>query len=99
MTKLNWHSLPYDASKVLVKGTELAQAIIPGTRSRFAVVETRSMEADGTPGLLYRLRDAETVSDADVAKGIRPHIVGVFPTAEEAVAQALAMCPKEEEEA
>ncbi len=82
---LDWHSLPYPAGADLCKGTELAQAIVPGTHSRFAVVETRTREADGFPGVCYRVRDAATVSDADVRDGKRPAIVARFDNANDAV--------------
>jgi hypothetical protein len=87
---LNWHSLPYDPAKFLVKGTEIAQAIVPGTLSRFAIVETRSIGEDRMPALVYRLRDATTVSDADVRAGVRPHVVGVYAEPDLAAAAALA---------
>jgi hypothetical protein len=86
---LNWRSLPYDPAKFLVKGTEIAQAIVPGTLSRFAIVETRALDASRMPALVYRLRDAATVSDAQVKVGERPHIVGVYAEPDQAVAAAL----------
>lgn len=86
---LNWRSLPYDPAKFLVKGTEIAQAIVPGSLSRFAIVETRSIGQDRMPALVYCLRDAATVSDAQVCAGERPHIVGVYAEPEMAVAAAL----------
>ena len=89
---LNWRSFPYEQSKFLVKGTELAQAIVPDTCSRFAVVEYRTRDADGFPSAAYRLRDAETVSDADIRAGKRPAIVGNFDSLDDAVKAAQEAC-------
>jgi len=86
---LAWRSLPYDPAKFLVKGTEIAQAIVPGTLSRFAIVETRALDETRVPTLVYRLRDAQTVSDAEIKAGHRPRIVGVFDEPEKAVDAAL----------
>jgi hypothetical protein len=88
---LSWRPLPYDPARARIKGTEFAQAIVPGTLSRFAICETRALAADGSPDMLYRLRDAQTVSDADVARGIRPHVVGVYKDPQSAVSAALQM--------
>lgn len=88
--RLEWRSLPYDPSKFLVVGTEIAAAYVPGTLSRFAVVETRGHPHDNYAGdVRYALRDAETVSDADVRAGRRPKMVGWFDTPDEAVEFAL----------
>lgn len=82
---LDWRSLPYPAGADLIKGTALAQAIVPGTRSRFAVVEVRTREADGFPGVRYSVRDAHTVSDADIRDGKTPREVARFDGVIEAV--------------
>ena len=87
---LHWHPLvtSYD-QKFLVKGTELSMAIVPGHRSRFAIIEVRCLDADGHSDRLYRIRDAETVTDDEVRMRVRPHIVfeGGFD-------EALAWCAK-----
>jgi hypothetical protein len=65
----NWRTLIGSANpKFMVKGHELAVTLY-GEASRFAVYEVRSLEADGYCGTRYRIRDAETVSDADVRAG------------------------------
>jgi len=74
--RLEWSPLTTSRDPgFMVKGTELAQAIVPGTRSRFAIVEVRALGADRMPDVTYRVRDAETVSDADVRAGKRPAVV------------------------
>ena len=75
---LNWRSLcPSHSPKFLVKGTELSFAIC-GPLSRFAVYEVRSYDAERNADRQYVIRDAETVSDADLKAGKRPAIVARF---------------------
>lgn len=68
---LQWQSrwTPALDAKWLVKGTVLTTAYVPGTHHRFLLEEVRALEADGSHTVLYRLRDAATVSDADVRAG------------------------------
>lgn len=74
-TALDWHiMIDYRHPKFMVKGHELAQTLY-GPSSRFAIVEVRAMMADRSMGTRYRVRDAQTVSDAEVKAGIRPKIV------------------------
>lgn len=88
---LSWRSLPYSSGSFFTKGTELAVAIVPGTLSRFAIYETRGgRDAEGHSTLVYRLRDAATVTLEDVRAGKRPRIVGVFDEPEQAIKAALA---------
>jgi hypothetical protein len=78
---LRWEYVTdYRDPKWSVKGTRLSQAIY-GWRSRFAIVEIRTMDF----GVRYGIADAETVSDADVKAGKRPEIVKNFDTVEECV--------------
>lgn len=91
MSGLDWRSLPYKSGADLVKGTELAVALVPGTLSRFAIYETRGIDEARLPCLVYRLRDAETVSDADVRQGVRPRIVGTYAEPEQAISAALSL--------
>lgn len=73
---LSWRTItPSNNPKFTVKGTELAQAIVPGTNSRFAIVEVRTIDADRFLSVTYYVRDAKTVSDAEVRDGIKPKIV------------------------
>ena len=83
-------------------GTELDYCIPPGYMSRFAIyaVRTHVFQADPdhvdamgfrtggyrAPDVVYRVRDAATVSDADVSEGKRPAVVGAYPTLEKALA-------------
>lgn len=71
---LNWRGLDCPANRYLVKGSELAVAIV-GPQSRFAVYEVRTREADGFSGVRFDVRDANGVSDADVKAGKRPPVV------------------------
>lgn len=71
--------------KFMVKGTELSNAIVPGVLSRFQVCEIRSYDKDGHADRYYAVRDAHTVSDAEVKAGVRPHIVANFTTLDEAL--------------
>lgn len=85
---LSWRSV-YAPDKFLVKGTELSVALVPGTQSRFQVCEVRSYGADRQPDRVYYLRDANTVTDAEVAAGVRPKVVGRFTDEEAACLAAL----------
>lgn len=93
---LNWRTVTSSRDPSYEKnGTELECAIVPGTRSRFQVCSIRKsrwvkddfainggyVELDCT----YVVRDADTVSDADVKAGIRPHIVLVCTTLDDAL--------------
>ncbi|AKF13634.1 hypothetical protein PHIN3_371 [Sinorhizobium phage phiN3] len=94
---LNWRTVTPSRSPSYEKnGTELECAIVPGTRSRFQVCSIRksryvkdSRAADGYGYVeldcTYVVRDAETVSDADVKAGIRPKIVFDCKTLDEAL--------------
>jgi hypothetical protein len=88
--RLEWHTVtPSHSPKFMVKGTELNQATVPGTLSRFVVVEVRAYDADRMATTFYQVRDAETVSDADVAAGRRPLVVYYGPDVDAAVAWAI----------
>jgi hypothetical protein len=73
---LSWRTVtPSNSQQFNVNGTELSVAIV-GPQSRFAVYEVRCRDADGFADREYVVRDAESVSDADLAVGKRPPIVG-----------------------
>lgn len=73
---LNWQTITGSLDpRYMVKGTELAQAILPGNHCRFALVEVRCYDADRNSDVTYRVRDAETVTDAEVKSGTRPRVV------------------------
>jgi hypothetical protein len=86
---LNWRSLPYRRDSFFVVGTELSTAIVPGTLSRFAIVEVRARDGDRDPRLHYSVRDASTVSDEDVKAGRSPRHVKWFDEPDQAVAWCL----------
>lgn len=90
MIALNWRSVvrPRD-SRFLVKGTELATAVVPNSNHRFVLCELRSYP-DGydAPDREYAVRDAAAVTDAQVRDRVRPPIVARFPCE----ADALAWC-------
>lgn len=83
---LNWVSVTTSRdAKFMVKGVELANAIC-GTLCRFQICEHRAYTTDRTPTVIYRVRDAETVTDAQVRDGVRPKVVAIFDTFEDAFA-------------
>lgn len=69
---------PSNSPKYMVKGTELNQAIVPGYLSRYAIVEVRTYDADRHADRGYSIRDANTVSDADVKAGKKPKQIAFF---------------------
>jgi hypothetical protein len=86
---LNWRTVtPSNEPRHMVRGTELESAIPDGFRSRFAVYSIRTVERDlsftfehvNQYDRRYVVRDAETVSDADVKDGKRPAIIAQFAT-------------------
>jgi hypothetical protein len=74
--------------KFMVKGHVLAQAYVPGSHNRFLIEEVRAMAADRTMGVQYRVRDAETVTDAEVRAGKHSQVIGTFDLFD----RALALC-------
>lgn len=76
MSDLYWRVVldPND-SKYMVKGHVLSTAFVPETNSRFMIEEVRCMYADRTMGVNYRVRDAATVSDAEVRDGKMSKVV------------------------
>lgn len=83
---LNWRSVtPSTDRKFMVKGTELSVAIVPGTLSRFQLCEIRSYDAAGEADRVYQVRDAATVNDDEIKRGIRPRVVATVATIDEAV--------------
>ena len=79
-SSMNWRTVtPSNHAQFLVKGTELSTAIY-GQHSRFQICEIRCMGDDGFHDRHYYVRDAATVTLAQVADGKRPEIVGRFVT-------------------
>ena len=79
---LNWRVVTKSNShKFMVKGTVLNHAIC-GPNSRYLMEEVRCYDKDRNADRLYMVRDAHTVSDAQVAESIRPKVMGWFDTLE-----------------
>jgi hypothetical protein len=71
----DWRSLIGSRDpRFTVKGHELAYRLY-GDQSRFAIYEVRCIEKDGHLGVFYSVRDAQTISDAELKAGARPKIV------------------------
>lgn len=83
---LNWSSLIDSRDpKFTVKGTRIAQAVY-GWRSRFAIVEVRTRDADGYMSTTYRIADVEAASDAHYAAGgVAPFVSGSWDDLNECV--------------
>ena len=82
----NWRTVTgSNHPKFMVKGTELSVCLAPDTRSRFQLCEVRSYDATGQADRRYLVRDAHTVSDAEVKAGIRPRVVANCATLDEAL--------------
>lgn len=86
---LDWKTITNSRdNRFMVRGTELSIAIVPDTAHRFQLCEIRTV-ARGDDGMEYdreyAVRDAHSVSDADVRNRVRPHIVARFETEDEAV--------------
>jgi hypothetical protein len=66
---LSWQpvTLPIH-SDYLTKGAVLALATV-GCHSRFSIKEVRSRASDGSPSVIYRVHDADKVTDAELAEG------------------------------
>lgn len=74
---LDWRPITTSRDpRYMVKGTELAMTYVEGCGCRFAIYEVRCYDAQGQSDVLYRIRDAEKVSDAQVREGVRPQVVG-----------------------
>lgn len=71
---LNWRGLNCPPDRYLVRGSELAVALV-GPSSRFAIYEIRTREADGFSGVRFEVRDAALVSDAEIQAGKRSPVV------------------------
>jgi hypothetical protein len=83
---MNWKPItPSNSPKFLVKGTELNQAIVPGFNSRYALVEVRTYDLDGHADRGYSVRDAATVSDAEVREGKKPKQIAFFNFEDDAI--------------
>jgi hypothetical protein len=90
----NWRTLvPSREPAHMVRGTEIEMSIPDGQHSRFAIYAVRTtqwlkdashynggyVQGDCT----YRIRDAHTVSDAELRAGKRPDIAANFATLDE----------------
>lgn len=80
-TGLEWRSLCSSRDpKYMVKGTRLAQAIVPSTRSRFAIVQIRQINS-----FVYAVTDAETITIKQAMNGENPKTVATFNDEEKAI--------------
>lgn len=97
MASLNWRSSEYDPSKVLHRGTELATSLC-GAHSRFQICDVRAYDPDSKTytGHTYAVRDAATVTLAQVADGVRPSVVGWFEDLDEAITYCQTNDPQDE---
>lgn len=83
---LDWHTITAgNDPKRWVKGCELESCIPSGFLSRFRIVSVRIYDADRNADVRYSVRDAATVTDAEVKAGKAPRSVGEFPTLEDAL--------------
>lgn len=91
---MHWRTItPSTSSQFLTKGAELACAVVPNTSHRFMICEVRTIKRIGGEfefDRQYCVRDAASVSDAEVRNGVRPHIVARFDEPDAAVAYCLA---------
>lgn len=91
---MHWRTItPHSSSQFLTKGAELAVAIVPNTSHRFMLCEVRTIQRVGCEVEFdreYCVRDAASISDADVRNGVRPHIVARFDEPDAALAYCLA---------
>lgn len=90
MSALRWRTVTGERdSRFLVRGTELATAVVPNCSHRFVLCEHRVVGRDDMGATFdreYRVRDAHGVSDAQVRERVRPPIVARFDTEAEALA-------------
>ena len=94
---LDWRTIvPSREPAHMVRGTELEVCFPAGFLSRFAIYSVRTVQwirdrdhwngGYGEYDVRYRVRDAFTVSDADVKAGVRPKIFGEYATLDDALA-------------
>lgn len=86
---LNWRTVTNSRdAKFMVRGTELSVAIVPDTLHRFQLCEIRTV-IRGDEGIEYdreyHVRDAHSVSDAEVRDKVRPRVVAKFASEAEAL--------------
>lgn len=89
MSALRWRTVTGKRdSRFLVRGTELATAVVPGCSHRFVLCEIRAYPSGNyaEPDRAYCVRDAHGVTDAQVRERVRPPIVARFDTEAEALA-------------
>ncbi|QWY83639.1 hypothetical protein [Rhizobium phage RHph_X2_26] len=93
---LEWRTLvPSRSPQHLVKGTELEVCFPAGYRHRFALYTVRVAHWERDPSHIeggymvhdarYRVRDADTINDAQVRAGVRPLVTGEFDTLDAAL--------------
>lgn len=70
--------------KYNVKGTVLSYFLC-GKHSRFKVEMVRTLDKNRDLDVLFRVRDAEAISDAEIREGKVSPVVATFATQEEAM--------------
>lgn len=97
-----WRSItPSTYPAFMVKGTELSFGIVPDTCHRFGISEVRAFVMEHgklVPDRIYRVRDAESVTDEEVRNRVRPRIVATFTTEAEALAYCASAIGKDSNE-
>lgn len=89
---MHWNTIISSShSKFMVRGTELSNAIVPMTMHRFQVCEIRTWDGDESDRT-YHVRDAETITDAEIRDGVRPSIVFRHNDLDECVRWCAAQC-------
>jgi hypothetical protein len=74
--QVNWHTvIGHRNPKFMVKGHVLAVAYYPDSYCRFLIEEVRCFDPAGEAGIFYRVRDAHTVTDAELVSGKRSQVV------------------------
>jgi len=90
------------------RGTEIEVSLPNGFRSRFAVYSVRTSRWAKDVGCInggfveydcrYRIRDSETISDAQVKAGVRPDVVAEFASLDDVDDWLLRNLPEAETE-
>ena len=74
-TALEWRMTDVPAEKRRVKGTILARAIFPVENCRWAVEEVQMYDEQRLPLPLFRVRDAMSLTDAEIRANKLPDVV------------------------
>lgn len=90
-----WRTITgHRSPKFFVKWTELAIQLV-GPHFRFSISEVRMPNAAGEASNIYQVRDAHTVTDAELRAGGRAKVIATVDTYDEAIAACEAALTKE----